>query len=120
MGFTIWDKDVGKEDDFLGEAILPGEEIFPAGFAGELLLDKAGKGVTAYLDVRITTGIALRAAFAGPSSPGNAANALGRSTRLSQSPSGVAANSLGSSLGRSGRMGLQSSPAGNNQLALLQ
>jgi len=43
LKFTVMDKDYGKRDDFLGEAILTNGEFFPNGFGPEeLLLDQKG------------------------------------------------------------------------------
>jgi len=51
--FHIYDKDVGKKDDFLGTCVLLGDRIDLAGFEGELRLADAGKGVEAFLKIKV-------------------------------------------------------------------
>jgi len=51
--FKVYDKDSFKKDDFLGFAVLSGEQFHPNGFEGELTLQDAGKGISAALQVRV-------------------------------------------------------------------
>jgi len=51
--FHIYDKDWGKKDDFLGTCVLAGDRINPPGFEGELRLTDAGKGVEAFLKIKL-------------------------------------------------------------------
>jgi len=50
--FKVWDKDLGKSD-FLGELHLESAQFCPHGFDGELLLANAGRGIKAYLKLKI-------------------------------------------------------------------
>merc|ERR1711971_518217 len=50
--FTVYDKDTGKSDDLLGTVTLTAQQ-FLQGFAGELALQDAGKGIQAFLKVKI-------------------------------------------------------------------
>jgi len=51
--FKIYDQDFGTQDDFLGKASIASEQFYPAGFEGELPLINAGKGIRAFLKIRI-------------------------------------------------------------------
>eukprot|EP00928_Gymnodinium_smaydae_P026047 TRINITY_DN20558_c0_g3_i1.p1 TRINITY_DN20558_c0_g3~~TRINITY_DN20558_c0_g3_i1.p1 ORF type:complete len:1320 (-),score=271.03 TRINITY_DN20558_c0_g3_i1:245-4204(-) len=51
LSFSVWDKDQLR-DDFLGRVALTPAQ-FKDGFEGKLRLDKAGRGVEAYLNVRV-------------------------------------------------------------------
>jgi len=51
--FNVYDKDWGKSDDFLGTATLESERFFPSGFDGEVPLEQAGKGIKAFLKLKI-------------------------------------------------------------------
>jgi len=53
LTFSIYDSDIGKSDDFLGRMTLPSSEFHPHGFDGEKPLRDAGKGVNAFLKIRI-------------------------------------------------------------------
>lgn len=60
LSFEVWDKDWGKEDDFLGKATLACECFYPDGFDGMLVLDEqaaSGKqqAASGQLLVEITT-----------------------------------------------------------------
>merc|ERR1711971_61852 len=50
--FTVYDKDIGKTDDLLGTVTLTPQQ-FLRGFAGELPLNDAGKGIQAFLNVKV-------------------------------------------------------------------
>lgn len=52
--FKVFDQDYGKDDDFLGHCLLDHEHLHPHGFIGEVLLEEAGKGVQARLNLCIT------------------------------------------------------------------
>ncbi|CAJ1340450.1 unnamed protein product [Effrenium voratum] len=56
LRFQLFDQDmpVVKEDDFLGSAVLESGRFCPQGFEGELRLTGAGKGIEAYLEVKVT------------------------------------------------------------------
>ncbi|CAK0862825.1 unnamed protein product [Prorocentrum cordatum] len=51
--FTVYDWDRFSKDDLLGKVTLPASRFLPHGFDGELQLESAGQGVTAFLHVRI-------------------------------------------------------------------
>mmetsp|Transcript_34793 Transcript_34793/g.68688 ORF Transcript_34793/g.68688 Transcript_34793/m.68688 type:complete len:773 (+) Transcript_34793:38-2356(+) len=51
--FKLYDKDIGKRDDFLGTAFMTTEQFYPTGFEGELPLSEAGPGINAFLRIRI-------------------------------------------------------------------
>jgi len=51
--FAVFDQDTGKEDDFLGQALLPSVQLLAGGFQGELELNDAGKGIKAVLEVNV-------------------------------------------------------------------
>lgn len=51
--FRIYDKDFVKRDDFLGTVTLASEQFYPRGFEGELPLTEAGKGINAFLILKI-------------------------------------------------------------------
>mmetsp|Transcript_108260 Transcript_108260/g.302522 ORF Transcript_108260/g.302522 Transcript_108260/m.302522 type:complete len:599 (+) Transcript_108260:46-1842(+) len=52
--FEVWDRDVGKEDDFIGHVVLTGDKIMPNGFLGELqLLDASDAPLEARLNICI-------------------------------------------------------------------
>lgn len=53
LTFTVWDQDIGKRDDFLGFATLESEQFHPGGFDGELQLQNAGKGISAFIKARV-------------------------------------------------------------------
>lgn len=53
LTFTVKDKDYIKSDDVLGRATLRTPQFLEAGFEGELPLSEAGKGVEAYLNVKV-------------------------------------------------------------------
>jgi len=55
LTFTVKDKDndLIKSDDFLGRVTLTTAQFFEAGFEGELPLSCAGKGVEAFLKVKV-------------------------------------------------------------------
>jgi len=50
--FQVYDDDIGR-DEILGRAMLPSDQFFPAGFAGELPLSEAGKECSAFLRLRV-------------------------------------------------------------------
>jgi len=52
LKFTVYDQDVGKKDDILGQVILKGDRV-AAGFSGPLELEKAGAGHEAYIEVAV-------------------------------------------------------------------
>jgi len=47
--FKVYDSDVGKQDDFLGSAVLESHQFYPFGFIGELPLSEAGTGISAFV-----------------------------------------------------------------------
>mmetsp|Transcript_4906 Transcript_4906/g.11614 ORF Transcript_4906/g.11614 Transcript_4906/m.11614 type:complete len:741 (-) Transcript_4906:189-2411(-) len=57
--FEIYDKDVGKKDDFLGKAEIPFSQVAAHGFEGEVRLQDAGvqgkKEVEAFIKLHITS-----------------------------------------------------------------
>jgi len=53
LTFTVRDQDPIKSDDFLGRVTLTTPQFFDAGFEGELRLSEAGKGVEAFLKVKV-------------------------------------------------------------------
>mmetsp|Transcript_30223 Transcript_30223/g.86726 ORF Transcript_30223/g.86726 Transcript_30223/m.86726 type:complete len:419 (+) Transcript_30223:92-1348(+) len=55
LQFFVWDKDLVKQDDLLGRASLANDKFHPSGFEGELQLEQAGKGVVAFLKVKVDT-----------------------------------------------------------------
>jgi len=50
--FKVYDKDVGKSD-FLGTVSLESEKFYPGGFEGEVPLADGGKGIEAFLKLKI-------------------------------------------------------------------
>jgi len=50
--FTVWDRDIGSRDDSLGSTTLHGID-FKNGYEGELELEGAGKGIKAFLRVKV-------------------------------------------------------------------
>mmetsp|Transcript_86728 Transcript_86728/g.240559 ORF Transcript_86728/g.240559 Transcript_86728/m.240559 type:complete len:1129 (+) Transcript_86728:53-3439(+) len=54
LSFSVFDYDRWKSPDFLGKLVLTSDQFYPHGFEGELPLSEAGKGIAAYLKVRIT------------------------------------------------------------------
>merc|ERR1719353_459548 len=52
LQFNVYDKDP-VVDDFLGTVSMPSDAFYPHGFSGELSLDKAGKGIVAFIKVKI-------------------------------------------------------------------
>jgi len=54
LSFTVKNKDPSKPDDVLGKATLTTKQFLEDGFDGELELAHAGKGVQAYLKVKVT------------------------------------------------------------------
>lgn len=44
LKFSIWDADRGRADSFLGQVFMEERQFNPAGFHGELKLEKGGKG----------------------------------------------------------------------------
>merc|ERR1719410_2815743 len=61
--FRVYDKDVAKSDS-LGLLHLESAKFYPQGFEGELPLADAGKGIKAYLKLRIQPTAALPGASA--------------------------------------------------------
>eukprot|EP00930_Biecheleria_cincta_P083141 TRINITY_DN7276_c0_g2_i1.p1 TRINITY_DN7276_c0_g2~~TRINITY_DN7276_c0_g2_i1.p1 ORF type:complete len:972 (-),score=162.16 TRINITY_DN7276_c0_g2_i1:135-3050(-) len=53
--FNVWDKDIGKPDDFLGSCELRGETFLEHGFKGNLPLIEKGKETEAMLNIEIVT-----------------------------------------------------------------
>ena len=55
LRFQLFDQDIPfvKEDDYLGSAVLESSRFCPQGFDGELRLTGGGKGVEAYLKVKV-------------------------------------------------------------------
>jgi len=51
--FSIYDKDFGKQDDFLGAVTLESHQFYPHGFEGEVPLSEAGERIEACLALRI-------------------------------------------------------------------
>jgi hypothetical protein len=52
--FSVWDRDYGKDDDFLAHVTLKGDKILPNGFVGELqLLDEKDSPLDARLNICI-------------------------------------------------------------------
>mmetsp|Transcript_49666 Transcript_49666/g.116767 ORF Transcript_49666/g.116767 Transcript_49666/m.116767 type:complete len:822 (-) Transcript_49666:59-2524(-) len=56
LRFQLFDQDwrIIKEDDYLGSTVLESQCFCPQGFEGELRLFGAGKGIEAYLEVKVT------------------------------------------------------------------
>mmetsp|Transcript_54031 Transcript_54031/g.126173 ORF Transcript_54031/g.126173 Transcript_54031/m.126173 type:complete len:808 (-) Transcript_54031:80-2503(-) len=56
LRFQLFDQDwrIIKEDDYLGSVVLDSQRFCPQGFDGELRLTGAGKGIEAYLTVKVT------------------------------------------------------------------
>jgi len=50
--FKVYDQDVGKSD-FLGTVSLESKQFYPGGFDGEVPLAEAGKGIEAFLKLKI-------------------------------------------------------------------
>lgn len=53
LTFEVWDKDIGKPDDLLGKATLAAVNFEKEGYVGELRLDTAGKGITAFIKIKV-------------------------------------------------------------------
>lgn len=54
LRFSVWDEDVGKNDDSLGTAVLTSSQVYPRGFDGDLPLnDVNAKEGDATLKVRV-------------------------------------------------------------------
>lgn len=53
LKFEVWDKDQGKKDDFLGHVSLDIPPP-PGKFHGELRLEEAGKGIQAFISVKVS------------------------------------------------------------------
>lgn len=53
LEFTVYDEDFGKQDDFLGRAVLDADQFLSTGFDGSLTLEDAGK-LKAYIRVQVT------------------------------------------------------------------
>mmetsp|Transcript_26382 Transcript_26382/g.51709 ORF Transcript_26382/g.51709 Transcript_26382/m.51709 type:complete len:838 (-) Transcript_26382:175-2688(-) len=51
--FDLYDRALGKVDDFLGSLVIPSEHFYPGGFEGELPLRGCEEGVNAFLTIRI-------------------------------------------------------------------
>lgn len=56
LRFQLFDQDLPfiKEDDYLGSVVLESNRFCPQGFQGELRLTGGGKGIEAYLEVKVT------------------------------------------------------------------
>jgi len=55
--FSVFDSDVGKEDDLLGKVSLPCSKCVPGGWSGEIKMKQTSdtaKAVNAYLKVKVT------------------------------------------------------------------
>lgn len=55
--FTVFDKDIGKEDDLLGKVSLPCSKCVPGGWSGEIKMKQTSdtaKAVNAFLKVKVT------------------------------------------------------------------
>eukprot|EP00930_Biecheleria_cincta_P038562 TRINITY_DN2648_c0_g1_i1.p1 TRINITY_DN2648_c0_g1~~TRINITY_DN2648_c0_g1_i1.p1 ORF type:complete len:755 (+),score=200.04 TRINITY_DN2648_c0_g1_i1:46-2265(+) len=57
LKITVWDSDIGENvglgDDHLGEVEIEEDLYIPNGFSGDVPLNKAGKGVKAFLTLKI-------------------------------------------------------------------
>ncbi|CAK0841442.1 unnamed protein product, partial [Prorocentrum cordatum] len=53
LSFSIYDWDRISRDDMLGRATLHAYQFLPQGFDGELPLENAGKGVCAFIHIRV-------------------------------------------------------------------
>lgn len=53
LTFTVKDKDTLKPDDYLGTVTLSSDQFLETGFDGELPLSNAGKGIEAFLTIKI-------------------------------------------------------------------
>merc|ERR1712107_163529 len=56
LAFAVYDANFEKnllDDDLLGGVTLTSAQFYPAGFAGEVPLTDAGKGISAYLELKI-------------------------------------------------------------------
>lgn len=52
--FTVYDKELGSEDEVLGRAMLYASQFHPQGFKGRVPLQDCHAGVSAYLEIQIT------------------------------------------------------------------
>eukprot|EP00747_Dinoflagellata_sp_TGD_P148046 gnl/TRDRNA2_/TRDRNA2_176872_c5_seq4.p1 gnl/TRDRNA2_/TRDRNA2_176872_c5~~gnl/TRDRNA2_/TRDRNA2_176872_c5_seq4.p1 ORF type:complete len:227 (-),score=55.87 gnl/TRDRNA2_/TRDRNA2_176872_c5_seq4:461-1141(-) len=66
LDFAIYDEDAVKHE-LLGRATLTSAQLSGSGFEGDLELSEAGKGITAFLKVKISLKLAKKAVPAGSS-----------------------------------------------------
>jgi len=59
LTFQVMDKDLGKEDDFLGRATLESYQILPEGFDGVLSLSEDGEAGTVKIRVEVSSVVSL-------------------------------------------------------------
>jgi len=53
LAFHVYDQGVDKQDDYLGTLTVTSEQFYPVGFEGELPLSDVGRGIQAFLMLKI-------------------------------------------------------------------